>query len=304
MRVRPPQRHRRHAELAGRLARLDRERGAVRPGRTVELDRDAGHRRLAERAQHGTHRQHPGLALDARPQGHRVERDPAPALQRHPPPRPDGGGLRREPGRAAEQHRPHEAQTAVGDDSRSPARPRTAWSVEQRAQRAAADRELVRGSQPLGDRHQVPGEHRVAADQQLAVQVDLRDGREAVEAQHELLAGLGGPGREARAEPPVLVVQPAPVAEAPPAGRAQRTRRRAGHARGEPIEPGERARVRVCGRRTGRRRPTGLDRAPLESAARRRLSRGHDRGGSSPHPRRPTGSRAPRSDRTAGAARA
>ena len=65
------------------------------------------------------------------------------ALQAHRPPRPDRGRARRKAGRPAQQHRAEEAQVAVGDQPRAPARARTAALAQQRRERAAADRQLV-----------------------------------------------------------------------------------------------------------------------------------------------------------------
>ena len=240
---------------------------------------------------------------------------PPAALESHRSPRADGRRSGRDAGQPAEQHRAKEPQVPVGDQTRAPAGSWLTSFAQQWSQRTAADRQLVALSQPLCDIERVSREHRVALEHQLAVQVDLRHGRDPVEAQAHLFARCDRLGVEARAPPPVLGVEVeiAQVARAPAARVTQSSGRRAGHARGQPCEPVERGRVGMGVGRAGRGLPAfaehDLARDPPRrtrgGATRRRLLRqAHRPVPRTPRPTRPPAPRSPALGQTRGAARA
>ena len=79
-------------------------------------------------------------------------------------------------------------------------------------------------------------EHRLALEHTLAVEVHLRHGRDSVERERQLLAGLRGLRLQTRPEPPVLGVEVASIARRPQSVLAQRRGRGAGHPGGHPLE--------------------------------------------------------------------
>ena len=239
---------------------------------------------------------------------------PPAALQAHRSPGADGRRSRRDAGQPAEQHRAKEPQVPVGDETRAPAGSWLTSFAQQWSKRAAADRQLVALSQPLGDIERVSREHRVALEHQLAVQVDLGHGRDPVQTQAHLLAGCDGLRVEARAPPPVLGVEVeiAQIAGVPAARVTQGSGRRTGHARGQPCEPIERGRIGMGVGRAGRGLPAlaehdlvvTLHAYACKRHALRRLRQAHRPGPRTPHPMRPPAPRSPALGRTRGAARA
>jgi len=248
VRVRPPPRNPGHRQLAARggllIRAAERELGSVGARRSVQLDLDRAQRRSVQRTQSRHDREHPdAVGVDARAERQLLDRDPPPALHAHGSPRADGGRPGCEAGRAAHQHRAKEAEVALGDQLRAPAR---AWATrlgEQRRERAAADRQLVvldtvagGGAQARPHLQLMGREHRVAVEHALAVEVHLGHRRDAVQAQAHLLAASRRLGLEARAKPPVLRVEVVGLARPPLGGVAKRAGGGARHARGHPAQ--------------------------------------------------------------------
>ncbi len=261
--VRPPPRHARNAQLAAggqailagivcRLVgvvhrpagrRVEGELRAVGARGPAQLDIHGAHLRSVQRAQPREHRQHAVLAIQACVQRELLYVQGPAALESHRSPGTHGRRSGRDPGQPAEQHRAKEAQVAVGNQPRAPAGARAAAHIQQWAERAAADRQLVARLQPSCHVERVRREHRVALEHQLAVQVDLGHGRDSVQAQAHLFVSSDRLRVEARAKPPILGVEIARIARAPVARVAQDCGRRTGHARGQPRELVERGRI-------------------------------------------------------------
>ncbi len=151
----------------------------------------------------------------------------------------------------AQQGRAHVPQGVVRDQCGPPARPALAagqFGIE----RAEGDEEFVLSLEI--DLDFLSEEHVVRNQDRPAVQPDLGEGREAVEAKHPAAA----PG-EVRTIPDVLFVQRRRFRLDPAAGRAQRLRRCAGHGRTDPVE-----RVRkLIG--SGRRPRRGAGQSPFRA---------------------------------------
>jgi len=211
MGVRPPARDRRNSELAadGQLACVHRqlEFRAMAPTRPLEFGDDALRRGLAERAKADREAEHAVAAVDARPQRKRRELEPAAALERNRTPRTDNSRAGGKPRRASEQHCAEEPQPAFADEPRAPARPRSATDREQRTERAAADRQIVARRERRRHIHRRAREHRVATKHQGAVQIDLGDGREPFDHEHEPLARCRRRHGKVAAKPPVAPVE-------------------------------------------------------------------------------------------------
>ena len=106
--------------------------------------------------------------------------------------------------------------------------------MQQWTERPAADGQVVALAQKRADIEGVLGEHRVALQHQLTIQVDLRDGGDAVESKNHLLSYLERLGFETRAKPPILGIEVKMVPRLPQAGVLHHAGGRARYSRRSP----------------------------------------------------------------------
>ncbi len=292
MGVRPPARDARDAQLPGEgRAVVDRrlQRDTVSPGRPVQLDVDAVDGHSVETMDTDRDRQHAGVAVEPRPDTEAVDLDGPPPLEDHRAPRTDDHRPRREPGRAAQERGPEPAQVPVADEAGAPAGAGLARLGEPRSECQAADRQLVRPADPIGEVQLERREHRLARRDQRAVQPHLGEARDALEPEDDPLT-VDGRGRvESRPEPPVSTVEVRGRGQVRVAiGACDRAR----HRRRDPIEVGSVRRGRSRGR-ARRDLPAGHERGRIEGRADDGNRGGHDGHGVS---RWPVGARSsPRS---------
>ena len=224
------------------------------------------------------------------------------ALQPHRPPGTNRGRSGRKARGPAEQHRAKEAQVALGDQPRAPARARTATLRQQRREGAAADRQLVARSiaaarrRPCAPhRQRVSREHRVALEDTLAVEIHLGDRRDPIQAQAHLFTRP----RRARASKLVRNHQSSPSKPCGSPSRHRPASRSApaavpGTRAGEPVSPSRPPCPPCSARRGAGSLPSSRQHVRLVAvhvSARaadrrdRRFSRRRHRAAPSPHPR-------------------
>ena len=272
-----------------RLGDGDRGRARRRPvgPSTTTVDASSRTGRPGSRSAGAGRVSTPVVAVEAGPDRQVLDRDAAPSLEPDRPPRADGDRARARTRDPAEQRGPEPAQVVVGDEPRPPARSRPALAPRDGSSARKRIDELVAG-RGAARRHRPRARANIESlwSDRLAVEQDVGDGREAVEAQDDLLVVGGRRGVERRPEPPVLRRR----------GRRPRGRRPAGapaavpgHGRGQPVEPVEgvgvprssarrRRDLPAASRSTSHSRPVASGRSARSGAAHavceRRVERG------------------------------
>ena len=234
-----------------------RERGAVRLERQAGGTSGATHLAAVERATGGGHEAHLEMAVDAVPLGAQTgvgDRARGGVDHQDRTERADHVDRRAPAGHVAEERGAHGAQALIGDEGRAPTRAPRPHRLQPRGERAEDDRQLPAGREV--DLDIVGEEHALALEDLLAVEKDLGEGGEPLEAQ-DPAAGDG----ERRAPPPVAIMKGRRRVERPASARRERGGDGAGHKGGYGLEIGaEIHRLRDGARRGRDEGPTGVDR--------------------------------------------